>query len=205
MDTILHIMMKLTKKYKSGNALEILQEAILSGDIQQSSPLTQTDLAEALGVSRMPVREALIALEYQGLVVKHTNQHVNITALTDEDVHVVFSDLAMLECEVLKTFGDEELSALSACTTQEEYHKRLCADTESPLRRRTLETMTRVYLSFVLANSEDRAKLDAVFANLQAAVKNPADPEILRACYAVYAEVLTSELLQIRKRRNKQC
>ena len=197
------IMIELTKKYKSGSALEILQEAILFGDIPEGISLTQNELAESLGTSRMPVREALIALEYQGLVKKHTNQHVNVAALTDNDIHAVFSDLAVLEFEVLKTFAEDELSVLSACMTQEEYHRTLCAKTEAPLRRRTLGTMTGVYLSFVLANAEDRGKLDAVFTNLQEAVKNPADPEILRACYAVYAEVLSLELLQIRKRRKE--
>ena len=49
-------MLKLERLYKSETALEILQEAILSGDIESSTEITQTEAALSLGVSRMPVR-----------------------------------------------------------------------------------------------------------------------------------------------------
>ena len=42
-------MIELTKKYKSGSALEILQEAILFGDITKYDSLTQIELAGSLG------------------------------------------------------------------------------------------------------------------------------------------------------------
>ena len=77
-------MLKLRKKYKSGSALEILQEAILSGDIQGGTVITQSELAASLEVSRMPVREALISLEYHGLTERLPGQHVRITTLNDE-------------------------------------------------------------------------------------------------------------------------
>lgn len=40
----------------------------MAGNIPDGSEMTQNELAESLGVSRMPVREALILLEYQGLI-----------------------------------------------------------------------------------------------------------------------------------------
>ncbi|MEV6560294.1 GntR family transcriptional regulator [Nocardia sp. NPDC051756] len=45
-----------------------LAEAILNGTIRPGTPLRQEELAEVFGVSRMPVREALIQLEGKGLV-----------------------------------------------------------------------------------------------------------------------------------------
>ena len=56
-------MLELRKKYKSGNAAEILREAILTGDIPEGISITQNEIADSLGTSRMPVREALISLE----------------------------------------------------------------------------------------------------------------------------------------------
>ena len=46
-----------------------LREAIVSGLLQPGDRLMQEELAERLGVSRMPIREALRRLEAEGLVV----------------------------------------------------------------------------------------------------------------------------------------
>ena len=54
---------------KNGGVVEALQQAILSGQIPAGTEMTQNELAESLGVSRMPVREALMILEYQGLII----------------------------------------------------------------------------------------------------------------------------------------
>ena len=56
-------------KKKQGSIVELLRDEILAGNIPDGSEMTQNELAESLGVSRMPVREALILLEYQGLIV----------------------------------------------------------------------------------------------------------------------------------------
>ena len=42
---------------KNGGVVEALQQAILSGQIPAGTEMTQNELAESLGVSRMPVRE----------------------------------------------------------------------------------------------------------------------------------------------------
>ena len=47
---------------KNGGVVEALQQAILSGQIPAGTEMTQNELAESLGVSRMPVREALMPL-----------------------------------------------------------------------------------------------------------------------------------------------
>ncbi len=71
-----------------------MQEAILSGEL--SGRITQNELAANLGVSRMPVREALIALEYQGLLERDANQHVRIANLNGENILEIFRDLALM-------------------------------------------------------------------------------------------------------------
>ena len=63
---------------KQGSIVEVLRDAILSGRIPEDMEMTQNELAQDLGVSRMPVREALILLEYQGLVRRLPNNHVRV-------------------------------------------------------------------------------------------------------------------------------
>ena len=43
-------------KKKQGSIVEILRDAILSGRIPEDMEMTQNELAQELGVSRMPVR-----------------------------------------------------------------------------------------------------------------------------------------------------
>ena len=64
---------------KNGGVVEALQQAILSGKIPAGTEMTKNELAESLGVSRMPVREALMILEYQGF-------HHTAVFLLDADI-----------------------------------------------------------------------------------------------------------------------
>jgi DNA-binding GntR family transcriptional regulator len=52
----------------------IPREAILRGIFQGGQPLHQEEIATQLGVSRLPVREALRQLEQEGLVVYRLNR-----------------------------------------------------------------------------------------------------------------------------------
>ena len=194
-------MIELSKKYKSGTAIEILQQAILSGEI--SGSVTQDELAQALGISRMPVREALIALEYQGLIERFPNQHVKISSLNDESIHEIFNDMAQLEIDTLKILRWDTLKVLKNSQGQVDFHRAINKNVNSMLRRKLLEIFTEVYLSFVLNNSDNVTKIDAVFSNLSHSITWPLDINVMRACYSVYGEVLANELIKIR-RRNRE-
>ncbi|MEO8452745.1 MAG: GntR family transcriptional regulator [Gemmatimonadota bacterium] len=60
----------------------VLREAILSGRFSDLQPLRQEDLATQLGVSKIPVREALRQLEAEGLVTFYPNRGVVVTTLS---------------------------------------------------------------------------------------------------------------------------
>ena len=171
----------------------------MSGDI--SGYITQDELAQALGISRMPVREALIALEYQGLIERFPNQHVKVSSLNDESIHEIFNDMAQLEIDTLKILHWDTLKVLKRSQGQLDFHRALNKNVNSTLRRKLLEIFTEVYLSFVLNNSDNVAKIDAVFMNLSHSITWPVDINVMRACYSVYGEVLASELIKIRRNR----
>ena len=71
--------------------MEVLKEEILEGNLPGGLEMTQQELAESLGVSRMPVREALLILEYQGLVERLPNNHVRVTEFTDDFFREIFT------------------------------------------------------------------------------------------------------------------
>lgn len=80
---------------------EILQDRILSGDIPAGTALRQDALAKELNVSRIPVREALLLLEAQGLVEFEPHKGATVSELAVEHIHELFSLRAVLESHIL--------------------------------------------------------------------------------------------------------
>lgn len=63
---------------------EQLAEAIVSGELKPCDSLRDATLAERLGVSRMPVREALLRLERAGLVETAASRYTRVVEITPE-------------------------------------------------------------------------------------------------------------------------
>ena len=63
-----------------------LREMILAGRLASGERIDQDAVAEAHGMSRLPVREALIALEQEGLVVNTPRRGAYVAQLSPEDV-----------------------------------------------------------------------------------------------------------------------
>jgi DNA-binding GntR family transcriptional regulator len=78
-------------------AHERLRELILSGELAGGSKLHQGDLATRLGVSRMPVRQAILRLENEGLVVQRPNRGATVTLLGSEAILELFEMRGVLE------------------------------------------------------------------------------------------------------------
>ena len=62
-----------------------IRSEILAGNMRPGEELTQEMIAEQLGVSRMPVREALQSLAQEGLIVRLPNRHMQVAAMEKRD------------------------------------------------------------------------------------------------------------------------
>jgi DNA-binding GntR family transcriptional regulator len=74
-----------------------LKQAILAGEIKPGQRLLETRLAQSLGVSRIPVREAIRKLEREGLIVAFPRRGVYASSLSARDVDEVYAVRAVLE------------------------------------------------------------------------------------------------------------
>src|SRR5690606_29038054 len=83
-------------------AVEILRDKILHGDYREGSPLRQDALAAELGVSRIPVREALRQLEVEGLVTFSPHLGAVVSSLSLNEIEELFDLRALLESELLR-------------------------------------------------------------------------------------------------------
>lgn len=81
---------------------EQLRRAIISGELRDGSPLRQDALAAELGVSRIPVREALARLEAEGLVSSAPHKGYVVTALSRAEILELFELRELLEPELLR-------------------------------------------------------------------------------------------------------
>lgn len=72
-----------------------LREQILQGALPMSAPLRQERIAKELGISRLPVREALTRLESDGLVVFRPRRGYIVASLDIGEIKEVF-DLRMV-------------------------------------------------------------------------------------------------------------
>ncbi|MFC0680591.1 GntR family transcriptional regulator [Lysobacter korlensis] len=81
---------------------EVLRDAILTGRLSGGAKLRQETLAEAIGVSREPVRSALIQLEADGLVELRDRRGAVVKTLSVERVHEIYELRALLEGHALR-------------------------------------------------------------------------------------------------------
>ena len=93
--------MSIVYKTRTQLVVETLREKILNGEIKAGQPLRQAALAQELSVSRIPVREALLQLEGEGLVSFEPHKGASATELDAEQVDELFELRAMLEGELL--------------------------------------------------------------------------------------------------------
>lgn len=100
----------------------ILREAIVTGTFAPGDWLRQESLAEVMGVSRIPVRSALIQLESEGLVVFQPRRGVQVRTLTLDQVREAYDLRTLLESHGLRhsmaTMTPERLRRLTELAEQ---------------------------------------------------------------------------------------
>ena len=90
---------------------------IIGGELRQGDRLRQDDIADELGVSRIPVREAIIALDREGWVRSEANRGAFVTGLTADDVQDHYElrglVLGLAARRVAESATDEQLAELT--------------------------------------------------------------------------------------------
>jgi DNA-binding GntR family transcriptional regulator len=101
-----------------------LKTSILNQSLPPGKRLVEERLAEELGTSRTPVREAIQKLEKEGLIHKLSKGGYAVSAITDEDIDEVFGIRGILEgyAAYLATtrVTDEDIRSLEEIVSKEE-------------------------------------------------------------------------------------
>jgi DNA-binding GntR family transcriptional regulator len=109
----------------TGGVYERLKAEILNNDLPPGSHAAEPELAQRLGVSRTPIREALIRLQGEGLVELIPRRGARIQPISPEDMREIYQILTALEPEAAANLAaqmrdgeatDETIAPLKAAT-----------------------------------------------------------------------------------------
>jgi DNA-binding GntR family transcriptional regulator len=128
-----------------------LRRALFDGEVEVGTPLREIALAEAMGVSRSTIREALAVLVGEGLATREPNRGVHVAELDPDSVRDVCRARIVLETAGVRRWVDasdaarddvrralEAFAAAAVASSAEftakhlEFHRALVGLTESP-------------------------------------------------------------------------
>ena len=165
----LHDPLRLDRTLLKDMAVERLRDHIGGGLIPEGTKITEREVSQLLGISRMPARDALMALEHEGLVQSRPDGRY-VIQLTENDVRDILQVRAALERLAAElaalNITDEGRALLEArlrdledavavgdpdlCTKRDiELHRAIWQQAKNPHLLRFLESMVGVV--FVLA------------------------------------------------------
>lgn len=100
-------------------AVSALRQMIFSGELPPGSDHLETELADRLGMSRTPVREAALMLQAQGLVEMRPRRGIRISPVSAQDMRDIYDILTELESLAAARaaqagYSDSDLETLAA-------------------------------------------------------------------------------------------
>ena len=164
----------------SKHAFLQLRENILNGTYPSGYALIETKLAQELGVSRTPIREALHQLEQEGLAVSLPNRGVVVKTPSSEDFEDIYTVRQLLEgqaarwvCERARAEDIDQLGEIivlmelytnrndskNLARLDTEFHNLLYDACDSRILKQTLQTLhaNSIYMRSKNLNSHKRA------------------------------------------------
>lgn len=99
-------------------ATTLIREKILSGELPPGAELNQNELATALGMSRIPIRDALRSLGGEGLIVLRAHSTATVAPLSTADLQELYDIRVAIEPKLsrqaLEYIGAAELDVLGS-------------------------------------------------------------------------------------------
>ncbi len=78
-------------------AYEMLSRRIVQGKLRPGEQVVAKDLSMRLGMGRTPVREALLRLQNEGVIICNSRHNYEVRILTAEDIKEIYDTLGILE------------------------------------------------------------------------------------------------------------
>ena len=139
-----------------------LRQAILTGDLKPGERLMEIHLANKLGVSRTPIREAIRKLELEGLVTMVPRRGAQVAQITEKSMSDVL--------EVRRALDElaVELACLRITDEEKEKLKEACAAFEKAVVIDDIRAIAKADVAFhdIIFQSTGNARLSQLVNNL---------------------------------------
>ncbi len=139
-----------------------LRQAILTGELQPGERLMEIHLAERLGVSRTPIREAIRKLELEGLVNMLPRRGAEVARITEKSMNDVLE---------VRTALDElcvELACLRISDEEKKTLKEACLGFEKAVSQGDLKKIAQADVNFhdIIVKATGNERLQQILNNL---------------------------------------
>jgi DNA-binding GntR family transcriptional regulator len=145
-------------------AADEIRRRILSGEFPEGFPLKQDALAEDFGMSRIPIREALVQLESEGFVKILPHRGAQVSELSQAEIRELFELRALLEPRLLRLSAPRLTAGDYAVLDQINAEYRAEMRAQNPARWGELNTKLHMQL---MSRAEQPRTLAIVIALLQ--------------------------------------
>lgn len=189
------ILDKLDNTQTKDRIAAILRQEILSGRIADGDELTQEQVADSLGVSRMPIREAFQTLELEGFLWRLPNRHIMVVGLNKDTLHDNFQMIAAVEIEVVTVFiqtKKQGVHLLYEC--DEQFHKQFSSLIDNRYLGQFHWRLLQGYPQYVWDNEMIKADTLPLHQALLTAI-DVADLATVAKCIRQYYQLLAEALI----------
>ncbi len=153
----------------SKKVADMLRSAIIHGQLAPGTRLIEENIAEELGISRVPVREAIRSLEKYGFVKIESGQGAHVKGLTVKDVEDIYDVRIMIEIHALDAcinhnlkmsiqLLQEQIDCLNELTQSEEPDQFALVDKD-------------IHFDDILCSSCGNNKIDEIWQLLRASIQ----------------------------------
>ncbi len=174
-------MRKLESKQTKDIIADQIKALVYTGKLKDGEEITQNEIAESLGLSRMPVREAFQRLCTEGILTRLENRHVRVNGLTREKCRAIFSAFVGME-KGLTAFVD--FSLLDA-SDEYSWHLSYANATKNPIVVSNINTIISGYISYFFMNNKNEKRLE---------ILGKIDSESKSILFDQYLEALLTDL-----------
>jgi DNA-binding GntR family transcriptional regulator len=181
-----------------------LRKAILTGEMPPGTPVRQDALAERLGVSRVPIREALRTLEGEGQVIYRPHRGYQVANLSLDDLLEVYRIRELLETEatlravpvlspedierleqadedIMRAASADDIVGMAAANRQ--FHFTVLEASGMPRLSRLVRVMwdaTDAYRALYYSSADNRARVHSEHKAIIAAIRAGDADEVVR-------------------------
>jgi len=172
----------ITRQRLSSDVHQEVLNRIIRGEIAPGARLKDSELAEELGVSRTPIREALLRLEREGFLTSQKHLGFSVKRLMELEIREVYPLIRLLECSALEASPRpspeklRELQEIGLAMKQDQadplqrieldsaWHAALLAESGNRHRTRILGDLKRILLRYEYAFMRDDRLVSESFA-----------------------------------------